>query len=80
VALDPFAGLGTVGEAAVKLDRRFVLFEMNLEYINEIKQKALDWAGGKKETINWIDTDVPAKEQEYFNFGEEAHEREEYYI
>ncbi|MDR1219444.1 MAG: hypothetical protein LBK73_07535 [Treponema sp.] len=50
---------------------------MNLEYINEIKQKALDWAGGKKETINWIDTDVPAKEQEYLDFGEEAHEREE---
>jgi DNA modification methylase len=80
VVLDPFAGLGTVGEAAVKLDRRFVLFEMNLDYINEIKQKALDWADGKKETINWIDTDVPVKEQEYFNFDEEVHEREEYYI
>lgn len=25
VILDPFAGIGTVGEAAVKLERRFVL-------------------------------------------------------
>lgn len=80
VVLDPFAGLGTVGDAAVKLGRRFVLFEMNLDYINEIKQKALLWTSGKKETINWIDTDAPAKEQEYLNFCEEVNEREEYYI
>jgi DNA modification methylase len=48
VVLDPFADPGTVGEAAAKLDQRFVLFEMNLDYINEIKQKALGWVGEKK--------------------------------
>ena len=80
VVLDPFAGLGTVGDAAVKLDRRFVLFEMNLEYINEIKRKSIAWTDGKPEIINWIETDNPAKNQSYLNFGEELHEREEYYI
>ena len=38
VVLDPFAGIGTVGEAAVKLARRFVLFEVNNEYVREIRQ------------------------------------------
>ncbi|MCL2139245.1 MAG: site-specific DNA-methyltransferase [Treponema sp.] len=83
VVLDPFAGLGTVGDAAVKLGRRFVLFEMNIEYINEIKQKSLNWTNGKKDMINWLDTQVPNSEQVYLNFDmedEEIHEREEYYI
>jgi DNA modification methylase len=83
VVLDPFAGLGTVGEAAIKLSRRYVLFEMNIDYINEIKQKAAHWSGGNKEAINWIDTQMPVSEQEYFNFetiDEEAHEKDEYYI
>lgn len=39
VVLDPFAGSGTVGEAAVKLSRRFVLFEINPEYIKIIQNK-----------------------------------------
>jgi len=83
VVLDPFAGLGTVGEAAIKLERRFVLFEMNIEYINEIKRKAIHWSSGKKEAINWIDTQMPVIEQAYFDFetmNEEAHEKEDYYI
>jgi DNA modification methylase len=80
VVLDPFAGLGTVGETAVKLGRRFVLFEMNLDYINEIKQKAVGWVNGKNDAVNWIDTGAPLKEQSYLDFGEEVHEREAYYI
>jgi DNA modification methylase len=81
--LDPFAGLGTVGDAAVKMGRRFVLFEMNIDYINEIKQKSVQWTSGKKESINWIDTKVPETEQEYLDFemeGLEVDENEEYYI
>jgi DNA modification methylase len=69
VVLDPFAGVGTVGDAAVKLERRFVLFEMNSEYIGEIKRKAAVWTAGKKEAINWIDTQAPDSEQAYLNFG-----------
>jgi DNA modification methylase len=40
VVLDPFAGSGTVGLAAASLDRRFVLFESNFNYI-ELMQKTI---------------------------------------
>jgi len=40
VVLDPFAGIGTVGQAAAKLGRRFVLIEINPEYAQEICQRA----------------------------------------
>src|SRR3989344_9681691 len=43
VVLDPFAGIGTVGRAAVKLNRRFVLIELNSEYVEVIKQEAKKW-------------------------------------
>ncbi len=48
VVLDPFAGIGTVGQAATKLDRRFVLIEINPEYAREICQRAKKWLGKKK--------------------------------
>jgi DNA modification methylase len=85
VVLDPFAGIGTVGEAAVKLGRRFVLFELNLDYINEIKRKAAGWCAGQDLSINWIDTGVPVSTQEYLDFDDESisyasEEDDEYYI
>jgi len=51
VILDPFAGIGTVGEASVKLNRRFVLFDINPDYIKEIKVKIPKWLG-KKESLD----------------------------
>ncbi len=45
VVLDPFAGVGTVGQVAVKLGRRFVLIEINPEYAHEICQRARKWLG-----------------------------------
>lgn len=45
VVLDPFAGLGTVGQAATKLGRRFVLVEKNPAYTEEICQRAKLWLG-----------------------------------
>ncbi len=39
VVLDPFAGIGTVGEAAVKLGRRFVLIEQDFKYLSVIRDK-----------------------------------------
>jgi DNA modification methylase len=45
VVLDPFAGIGTVGQAAAKLGRRFVLIEINPEYAQEICQRAKKWLG-----------------------------------
>lgn len=51
VVMDPFAGVGTVGEAALKTDRRFVLIDVNREYINIIKQRMEQLLAEKAETI-----------------------------
>ena len=45
VILDPFAGIGTVGEAAVKLGRRFVLIEQDTKYMSIIRERVKDWLG-----------------------------------
>lgn len=45
VVLDPFAGIGTVGKAAVKLGRRFVLIELNPTYVDIIRNEAKAWLG-----------------------------------
>ena len=45
VILDPFAGMGTVGRAAVNLGRRFVLIELNPEYVATIGEEARAWLG-----------------------------------
>lgn len=45
VVLDPFAGIGTVGRAAVKLGRRFILIEQNPEYLSIIREEAKNWLG-----------------------------------
>ena len=45
VVLDPFAGSGTVGLAATKLKRRFVLVEKEPEYINIMRERAKKWLG-----------------------------------
>jgi DNA modification methylase len=54
VVLDPFAGIGTVGEAACKTGRRFVLFEVNPEYIEGIKQSLDSWPNIDVPGINWV--------------------------
>ncbi len=45
VILDPFAGIGTVGEAAAKLGRRFVLIEQEPKYVDIIRTSARLWLG-----------------------------------
>ncbi len=45
VVLDPFAGSGTVGLAATKLGRRFVLIDVDAEYVNGIRERAKKWLG-----------------------------------
>ena len=54
VVLDPFAGSGTVGAAAANLHRRFVLFEINPDYIEIIRQEATTWLGEDTKDILWI--------------------------
>lgn len=40
-----FAGVGTVGKAAARLGRRFVLIEINPEYARAIAEEAKQWLG-----------------------------------
>jgi DNA modification methylase len=52
VILDPFAGSGTAGAAAVKNERRFVLFDNNEMYAKLISESAVSWLGaGHKEIL-----------------------------
>ncbi|MCI0692905.1 site-specific DNA-methyltransferase [candidate division KSB1 bacterium] len=45
IVLDPFAGIGTTGKAAIKSGRRFVLVEKEKKYLNIIKDEAKSWLG-----------------------------------
>ncbi len=61
VVLDPFAGIGTVGQAAVRLGRRFVLIEKERKYADIIVEEAKLWLGKDAAnvfTINLPDIDV----------------------
>ncbi len=51
VILDPFAGICTVGEAAAKLGRRFVLIEQEAQYLSIIRERAKDWLGHEASSI-----------------------------
>ncbi len=54
VVLDPFAGSGTVGAAAALLSRRFVLLEVNPEYVALMRESAAQWLGRLADDILWI--------------------------
>ena len=61
VVLDPFAGAGTVGKAAIKLGRRFVLIEQNPQYVAVIREELPKWLGKEVEqvlTINCLPIDA----------------------
>ncbi len=45
IVLDPFAGIGTVGDAAVRLKRRFALAEQDPEYVEVMRKAAVRWLG-----------------------------------
>ena len=55
VVMDPFAGIGTVGKAATKLERRFVLIEQNPDYIEIIQNEAKSWLGKEAGRVLTID-------------------------
>ncbi len=54
VVMDPFAGSGTVGEAASELGRRFVLFDNNPEYVELMRQSVVKWQDVSLNTVMWI--------------------------
>lgn len=60
VVLDPFAGSGTVGDAASGLGRRFVLFELNPEYIKIIQEATPSWLGKAADDILWLNCPPPS--------------------
>lgn len=45
IVLDPFGGSGTLGKVATQLGRRFVLSEMDPDYIDIIRRNAAKWLG-----------------------------------
>jgi DNA modification methylase len=51
VILDPFAGIGTVGQAAVRLGRRFVLIENEPKYVEAIRDSARVWLGARASDV-----------------------------
>ena len=57
VVLDPFAGSGTVGDAASELGRRFVLFDNNPEYIEIIREEIIAWKNVNLKTVMWANCD-----------------------
>ncbi len=64
VVLDPFAGIGTVGQAAVKLGRRFVLIDNERKYIDIIRREAKKWLGKSVSEIFYINCDADNSGQE----------------
>jgi DNA modification methylase len=54
VVLDPFAGIGTVGKAAIKLERRFVLLEQSPKYVSIIREEAKSWLGKEAKQVHTI--------------------------
>jgi DNA modification methylase len=54
VVLDPYAGIGTTGKAAAKLNRRFVLVEKEKEYIDIVRDEMRDWLGKAVEEVDTV--------------------------
>jgi len=56
VVLDPFAGSGTTGLACIANKRRFVMFEINPDYVELIRSEIPERMGRASEGILWINT------------------------
>ena len=54
VVLDPYAGIGTVGKAASLLGRKFILSELNDDYIDIMRHQVVKWLGRKAEDVQCI--------------------------
>lgn len=66
VVLDPFGGIGTVAEAAYKLGRRFVSYEISPEYVSVLKESMSRWVGLDIDSVNWVNTSQPKNIQTDF--------------
>lgn len=59
VVLDPFAGTGTTGRAAVTLNRRFVLIENEPKFIEVIRREVLSWLGLAASDVLFVGCESP---------------------
>ncbi len=59
VVLDPFAGIGTVGQAAINLSRRFVLIELEKKYLELIKSEIVSRLGKSADDVLYINCAPP---------------------
>ena len=66
VVLDPFAGSGTVGKVASELGRRFVLVEMDPEYVELIRRNVESWLGTQAKDVLCIGCRSLSAEQYLF--------------
>jgi DNA modification methylase len=75
VVLDPFAGSGTVGDAASGLNRKFVLFDNNPDYIDIIREDIVHWKNVNIDNVMWINCEPvkPIHKQKDF-FDMESHD------
>jgi DNA modification methylase len=71
VVLDPFAGSGTVGAAAAKSGRRFVLFDINPEYVSMMRSEVHNWLGHAAKHVLCINC-PPAIDLEQLHLPTEA--------
>jgi len=56
VVMDPFAGSGTVGKAAAAAGRRFILYDINPEYVRLMQAEARHWLGKAAQEIVCINS------------------------
>ena len=60
VVLDPFAGTGTTGKAATKLNRRFALLEQDEKYVNLMKSEFAHLTAAMN--IDWVNVNIDNNE------------------
>jgi len=73
VVLDPFAGSGTVGAAATKLGRRFVLMDNNPAYTEIMQAAVIDWLGAEADNVLLINCTSKQPRLELFQDIVEEH-------
>ena len=67
--LDPFAGIGTTGKAALKLNRKFVLTEIEPEYVSHIKDWIVDPQFSLSlDNVEFINNEAPKVFNQAFDF------------
>ena len=67
VVLDPFAGSGTVGAAAARLGRRFVLMDTSPEYVRGMRDAAVGWLGAGADDLLHINRGPAASSSTLFS-------------